>query len=53
MDGEPETIIRVCCEAALTPRTTMAPIAFRIPAHSIGLDGELDNIKEHDITHLR
>ena len=29
LDGEPETIKRVCCEAAPTPRTFMTPsIAF-------------------------
>ena len=47
MDGEPETIKRVCCEAAFVPETFMAPsIAFWSPPSSIGLDGEPETIKE-------
>ena len=47
MDGEPETIKIVCCEAAFVPETFMAPIiAFWSPPPSIGLDGEPETIKE-------
>merc|ERR1712218_414201 len=42
MDGEPETIKRVCCEAALASETFMTPsIAFGSPPSSIGWMGSL------------
>ena len=40
MDGEPETIKRVCCKAALTART------FVTPSISLGSPLELETIKK-------
>ena len=52
LDGEPEAI-RVCCEAALTPTTTLTHILAMVwhriqvsPPPSIELDGEPETIKE-------
>ena len=47
MDGEPETIKKVCCEAAITSRTLMTP-QYSIANVPLALDGlgARDNDKE-------